>query len=203
MGDRVTKTQRFQALAANEPDARQFLTGVLSLSNMPMRSRNDICLAVEELFTNVSSYAYGADSGYVDITVSIDDNIRFASVMLADDGMEFDPFAYDRGRSFDLSSANVGGLGIPLVKRLMDECAYRYVHNRNEVTITKRWSAAGTGSEALGEAARVIRETEGSEYNAPERSKLPLTDDDLALVVGGLTMPDLPFLRPLGQSARA
>lgn len=195
MGDRATKTQRFQAIAMNEPDVRRFLIDVLGQSNMPLRSRNDICLAVDELFTNVSSYAYGASGGFVDITVSIDDGIRFASVAIADDGVEFDPFDYDRRRTTDLDCSSVGGLGISLVKRLMDECAYRHVRNRNEVTITKRWSVTASGNEALGEAARVIRETEESEYNAPERSQRPLTDDDLALVVGGLTMHDLPFSR--------
>lgn len=85
----------------------------------------------------------------------------------------------------------------------MDECSYHRVHERNEVTITKRWDTVNKGTEALAEAARVIRETEGLEYNAPERSQKPLTDDDLTLVVGGLTMPELPFLRPLAQSALA
>ena len=62
---------------------------------------------------------------------------------------------------------------------------------------------ARKSAEALADAARVIRVMEGSEYNAPERSQKPLTDDDLTLVVGGLTMPDLPFLRPLGRSVPA
>lgn len=203
MGDRVTKTQRFQALATSEPSVKRFLSGILDQSTMPLKARNDVYLAVEELFTNVSSYAYGAGGGFVDITVSVDDDIQFASVVLADDGIEFDPFAYERKRSSDPALSGVGGLGLPLVKRLMDECGYRHVNNRNEVTITKRWEFVGAHGEALGEAARVIRETEGSEYNAPERSQKPLTEDDLALVVGGLTMPDLPFLHPLARSRPA
>lgn len=204
MGNRITNTQRFRASAGNEPAVQQFVSGILQQSSMPLKFRNDVRLAVEELFCNIASYAYGAEGGVVDVTVSIDDDIRFATVILADDGRAFDPFAYERKRAVgDLTLVNVGGLGILLVKRLMDECSYHRVHERNEVTITKRWDTANKGTEALAEAARVIRETEGLEYNAPERSQKPLTDDDLTLVVGGLTMPELPFLRPLAQSALA
>lgn len=204
MGNRITNTQRFRASAGNEPAVQQFLSGILQQSSMPLKFRNDVRLAVEELFCNITSYAYGAEGGVVDVTVSIDDDIRFATVILTDDGRAFDPFAYERKRSIgDLTLVGVGGLGILLVKRLMDECSYRRVHERNEVTITKRWDIANKGAEALAEAARVIRETEGLEYNAPERSQKPLTDDDLILVVGGLTMPELPFLRPLALSVPA
>ena len=88
MGNRITNTQRFRASAGNEPAVQQFLAGILQQSSMPLKFRNDVRLAVEELFCNIASYAYGAEGGVVDVTVSIDDDIRFATVILADDGRE-------------------------------------------------------------------------------------------------------------------
>ena len=204
MGNRIVETRRFGARAGNEKAAQQFLSDVLKLSSMPLKACNDVRLAVEELFNNISSYAYGQDSGILDLTVSVDDTACTVSVLISDEGRAFDPFAEDRHNTTgDPSLAGTPGLGILLVRRLMDGCSYQRVRGRNETTIIKHWTTPRKNAEALADAARVIRVMEGSEYNAPERSQRPLTDDDLTLVVGGLTMPDLPFLRPLGRSVRA
>lgn len=204
MGNRIVETRRFGARASNEKAARSFLSDVLNLSSMPLKERNDMRLAVEEMFNNVSSYAYGPGGGYLDLTVSVDDAACTASVVLMDEGAAFDPFAEDRHNTAgDPPQKGGGGLGLLLVRRLVDACSYQRVHERNETTLVKHWATPHGNAEALADAARVIRVTEGSEYNAPERSRKPLTDDDLTLVVGGLTMPDLPFLRPLGRSVPA
>ena len=71
MGNRITNTQRFRASAGNEPAVQQFLAGILQQSSMPLKFRNDVRLAVEELFCNIASYAYGAEGGVVDVTVSM------------------------------------------------------------------------------------------------------------------------------------
>lgn len=204
MGNRIVETRRFGARADNERAAQRFLSDVLGMSSMPLKSRNDVRLAVEELFNNISSYAYGPSGGFLDLTVSVDDLACTVSIQLSDEGRAFDPFADDsHNTTGDISLADTRGLGILLVRRLMDGCSYQRVRGRNETTIIKHWTTPRKNAEALADAARVIRVMEGSEFNAPERSRKPLTEDDLTLVVGGLTMPDLPFLRPLGRSVPA
>ena len=185
MGNRIVETRRFGARAGNEKAAQQFLSDVLKLSSMPLKASNDVRLAVEELFNNISSYAYGQDSGFLDLTVSVDDTACTVSVLISDEGRAFDPFAEDRHNTTgDPSLAGTPGLGILLVRRLMDGCSYQRARGRNETTIIKHWTTPRKNAEALSDAARVIRVMEGSEYNAPERSQRPLTDDDLTLVVG-------------------
>lgn len=204
MGNRIVETRRFGARASNERAVQRFLSDVLNLTSMPLKTRNDVRLAVEELFNNVSSYAYGPGGGFLDLTVSVDDAASTVSILISDEGRAFDPFAEDRHNTTgDPALTSMEGMGILLVRRLMDGCSYQRLHGRNETTIVKHWTTPRKSAEALADAARVIRVMEGSEYNAPERSQKPLTDDDLTLVVGGLTMPDLPFLRPLGRSVPA
>lgn len=204
MGNRIVETRRFGARAGNERAAQRFLSDVLKLSSMPLKACNDVRLAVEELFNNISSYAYGPGGGYLDMTVSVDDSACTVSVLLSDEGRAFDPFAEDHhDTAGDPMSANPHGLGILLVRRLMDGCSYQRVRGRNETTVVKHWTSPRRNAEALADAARVIRVMEGSEYNAPERSRRPLTEDDLTLVVGGLTIPDLPFLRSFGRPVPA
>lgn len=200
MSERIVTTRRFNALVSDERNAQKFLTDQLHQSSMPDTQCNGVRLAVEELFSNIISYAYGSAGGIVDLTVSVDDAARLASVLISDEGKEFDPFSGGRSDAFDSrSGGGTAGLGILLVRRLMDECSYRRVNGRNEVTIVKRWGLASRGVEAVGRAAQSVGEAGSGQFNAPERSQKPLTDDDLALVVGGLTMPDLPFLQPLGK----
>lgn len=200
MSERIVTTRRFNALVSDERNAKKFLTDQLQQSSMPDTQRNGVRLAVEELFSNIISYAYGSAGGVVDLTVSVDDAARLASVLISDEGKEFDPFSGGRGDVFDpRSGGGTAGLGILLVRRLMDECSYRRVNGRNEVTIVKRWGLASRGVEAVGRAVQSVSEAGSGQFNAPERSQKPLTDDDLTLVVGGLTMPDLPFLQPPGK----
>lgn len=96
MGNRIVETRRFGARASNERAAQRFLSDVLNLTSMPLKTRNDVRLAVEELFNNVSSYAYGSGGGFLDLTVSVDDAASTVSILISDEGRAFDPFAEDR-----------------------------------------------------------------------------------------------------------
>ena len=164
MGNRIVETRRFGARASNERAAQRFLSDVLNLTSMPLKTRNDVRLAVEELFNNVSSYAYGPGGGFLDLTVSVDDAASTVSILISDEGRAFDPFAEDRHNTTgDPALTSMEGMGILLVRRLMDGCSYQRLHGRNETTIVKHWTTPRKSAEALADAARVIRVMEGSE----------------------------------------
>ncbi len=101
----------------------------------------DLCsklnLALEEAVTNVILYAYpeGTD-GTVDIDARLGGGIL--SFVISDTGMPFDPTARDEvDIAADLSSRKIGGLGIHLIRRIMDEVHYERRRGRNILTITK------------------------------------------------------------------
>ena len=97
-------------------------------------------MAVEELFVNVARYAYDPGSGDVEVSVSLASDGCGARVVLRDGGVPFDPFGHaDPEAPRSVEEAPIGGLGIMMVKRLMDAHSYRYVDGCNEVTIAKRW----------------------------------------------------------------
>lgn len=107
MSDRIIETRRFHARIPSGKDAQDFLSDLQSRTAMPLKARNDVRLAVDELFANVASYAYGAGGGYLDMTVHVDETARYASVSMVDEGKAFNPFADD-----DLTLV-VGGLSMP------------------------------------------------------------------------------------------
>jgi len=99
----------------------------------------DIELAVAEVFVNIANYACG--SGMVQVSCRSDEN-RFL-IEIADDGIPFDLLsAPPPNLSSEIGERKAGGLGVFLVKELMDEVQYCRTNDRNVVTLTvfRNWS---------------------------------------------------------------
>lgn len=134
------RTLHVTAALDNEARVQEFLAEALAAADCPKKTRNELRLAVEELFVNVARYAYEGDAGDVEIRVREAADAREATVTLRDNGTPFDPFGRtDPATPHTIEETPVGGLGILLVKRLMDRYEYRNVDGRNEVVVVKRW----------------------------------------------------------------
>lgn len=95
-------------------------------------------LALEEAVSNVILYAYPAGTdGQVDVEAVVwEDRIDFT---VSDSGIAFDPTAApDPDLSVDVKDRPVGGLGIYLVKRIMDSVSYVREEGRNYLKMTKK-----------------------------------------------------------------
>jgi len=94
--------------------------------------RRKICLAVEELFVNICSYAYGSEQGSVEITMTISDRVF---VRLRDSGRAFNPLENMADvENYDIDT-QVGGLGRLIAFDLADQAYYEYSGNSNIITI--------------------------------------------------------------------
>ena len=97
-----------------------------------------ITLAVEEVFSNIANYAYGDNKGSVKIAFSFNEEDRQAVMEFSDRGIPFDP---TRRPEPDItakpSERPIGGLGIFIVRKTMDEVKYRYEGGKNVLTIRK------------------------------------------------------------------
>ena len=116
--------------------------------DLPPKLAFQLNLALEELITNIVTYAYAdappsAAVGHV-IHVGlelVDGSVR---VEVEDDGRPFDPFHDSPAPDLeaDLDERAVGGLGVHLIKTFMDEAHYRREDERNRVTLVVK-AAAG------------------------------------------------------------
>jgi serine/threonine-protein kinase RsbW len=104
---------------------------------LPRRSLFELNLALDELFTNIISYGYADQSEHViQVRISADDNLL--TVVLEDDGIPFNPVESQSPElPCDLENCKVGGLGIHLVKNLVDEVVYRRSADKNVLTLKK------------------------------------------------------------------
>ena len=96
-------------------------------------------LVVEEIFVNIVSYAYEDNSNNNTVTISIKDNDDKTIITFIDSGKHFNPLIKDDPDiSLSADERPVGGLGIYLVKKMMDNVEYEYKYNKNILTIEKR-----------------------------------------------------------------
>jgi anti-sigma regulatory factor (Ser/Thr protein kinase) len=94
-------------------------------------------LALDELFTNIISYGFQDQSEhFIRVNISADQGVL--TVVLEDDGMAFNPVARIPPEvPCTLDECKVGGLGIHLVKNLMDEIVYERRAGMNVLTLKK------------------------------------------------------------------
>ncbi len=110
------------------------------LKELPPKRSAHVELAMEEVVVNICSYAYASPPGM--ITVMITDKADSVSLEFVDDGVPFDPLSMeepDAGLSMD--ERGQGGLGILLVRRVIDEIHYRRDDGKNRLTLVVKKNA--------------------------------------------------------------
>jgi len=96
-------------------------------------------IAIEELFVNIASYAYPeGTTGKADIIMDIDSDDTVV-ITFIDEGTPYDPLAKeDPDITLSAQERGIGGLGIFMVKKSMDDMSYKYEDNKNKLTIKKK-----------------------------------------------------------------
>ena len=93
---------------------------------------------VEEIFVNIASYSYPEKVGMATIQSKIQENPAAITLTFIDNGIKYNPLEKD-DPDLELSAEerDIGGLGIYLVKNMVEEISYSYADNKNILTITK------------------------------------------------------------------
>ena len=104
-----------------------------------MKAQMQIGVAVEEIFINIASYAYAPDKGKAKVRVEVPGDPVTVSVTFVDHGIPYDPVAKeDPDVSLPAADRDVGGLGIFMTKKIMDDVAYEYKDGQNILTLKKK-----------------------------------------------------------------
>jgi anti-sigma regulatory factor (Ser/Thr protein kinase) len=127
------------------PAAIEQLSAVHSFVNdkleaCPHKERVQIETAVEEIFVNIARYAYHPQTGNVTIRCKAEDGS--VAIQFLDRGVPFNPLSReDADTTLSAEARNIGGLGILMVKGIMDVVDYAYTDSTNILTIKKSWQA--------------------------------------------------------------
>lgn len=94
-------------------------------------------LIIEELFLNICNYAY-EDEGDIIIQCLIEENPLRTIIIFIDDGIPFNPLEKeDSDLSLNADEREIGGLGLTIVRKNVDDLEYKYENNQNILTFTK------------------------------------------------------------------
>lgn len=115
-----------------------FINAELEAADCGIKAQTQIDVAIDEIFSNISKFAYGDGRGLATVTIGIDGDPKQATICFIDEGTPYDPLsAEDPDITLSAEDRQIGGLGIFLVKKTMDDVRYEYRDGHNVLTIIK------------------------------------------------------------------
>ena len=120
------------------PEVQDFIEQRLMAADCPMKTVMQITLAAEEIFVNIAKHAYAPGTGDAYVRVEVRDDPKEAYITFIDSGIAYDPMKKaDPDVTLSAEDRQIGGLGIYMVKQLIDNIHYEYIEGENRLTLIK------------------------------------------------------------------
>lgn len=133
------KELNIEAKKENLNQVLAFVDEQLEYCKCTMKTMMQIDMAVEELFVNIALYAYSPEIGCVTVCVDVCKEPLTVTITFIDQGKPYNPLANDDPDiALSAEERQIGGLGIYMAKKIMDNIEYEYKEGRNILTIKKR-----------------------------------------------------------------
>lgn len=127
-----------EATADNLGNVLDFIGSHLEAADCPMKSKMQLDLAVEEIFINIANYAYAPEIGKATVRVEVSNDPVAVTITFVDRGVPYDPLKKeDPDVTLSAEDRQIGGLGIFLTKKIMDDVSYEYKDGQNVLTLKK------------------------------------------------------------------
>ncbi len=116
----------------------EFVREELSKHDCPPKAMYQIEVVIEEIMVNIVRYAQLNEDDDIEIRCEVNEDPLSVTMQFLDGGIPFDPLAAeDADTSPDALMEREGGLGILLVKKMMDDVSYAYEDGKNTLTVLK------------------------------------------------------------------
>ena len=128
-----------EAVRKNFPVLRDWISGIADELQFQAREKKQILISCDEIFTNISGYAYGESTGKVSVSADYFPSEQELHIIFSDSGAAFDPLKIEAPDTQSrLAGRKVGGLGLFMVKKMMDDVVYVRQNDRNILTLIKK-----------------------------------------------------------------
>lgn len=115
-----------------------FADTILEELGCSVKAQMQIDIAIEEVFVNIAHYAYPEAEGEAVIYVEPGEGSSSVTITFEDEGIPYDPLKNeDPDITLSADDRPIGGLGIFMVKKSMDEVSYEHKDGKNRLTIKK------------------------------------------------------------------
>ena len=126
------------ATVENIETVTDFVNEQLEALDCPMKAQMQIDIAIDELFGNIAHYAYNPEEGSATVRVEVIEDPLAVTITFIDNGVPYDPLAKaDPDTTLSAEERDIGGLGIYMVKKSMDDIIYEYKDGQNILKIKK------------------------------------------------------------------
>ena len=126
------------ATVENIDTVTDFVNEHLEAYDCPMKAQMQIDIAIDELFGNIAHYAYNPETGDATVRVEVVEDPMAVVITFIDKGVPYDPLKQaDPNTSLSAEEREIGGLGIFMVKKTMDDISYEYKDGQNILKIKK------------------------------------------------------------------
>ena len=126
------------ATLENVPLVTEFVDEQLETWGCSPKVQMQIDIAIDEIFSNIANYAYNPETGPATVRVSVNGEPLTVTITFIDQGVPYDPLAKaDPDVTLSAEERDVGGLGIYIVKKNMNEITYEYKDGKNILRIRK------------------------------------------------------------------
>lgn len=127
-----------EASAENLTQVIAFVNNHLETMDCPMKVQMQIELAVEEIFVNIANYAYAPEKGKATVQVEVTEAPAAVEITFIDQGIPYNPLAKeDPDVTLSAEERRIGGLGIYMTKKVMDDISYANKNGKNILTLKK------------------------------------------------------------------
>ena len=131
------KQIKVKADTAELDNVLSFADAILEELGCSVKAQMQIDIAIEEIFVNIAHYAYPEAEGEAVISVDSGEGPS-VTITFEDEGIQYDPLKNeDPDITLSAEDRPIGGLGIFMVKKSMDEVSYEYKDGKNRLTIKK------------------------------------------------------------------
>ena len=127
-----------EAVVDNLDVVNSFVHQFIERFDCSKRTLMQLDLFVEEIFVNIASYAYFPNTGLVKILIEAKREPITISLTFIDSGVPYNPLEQsDPDINLSSEERQIGGLGIFLIKNLVDDISYKFVDGQNVLQIIK------------------------------------------------------------------
>lgn len=134
----ITKGLVLSAQIADWYKLRELLYVFMTELGISLDIINRVIIASEEIFVNISHYAYPDSSGEVSVNMEYFPEEKLLKVKFTDSGVPFDPTAVkEPDVTQKVGDRKIGGLGIFMVNKIMDSMEYKYSEGKNNLVLIK------------------------------------------------------------------
>lgn len=134
----TAKELTVEATVDNLNKVTSFVEEALEENGCPMKAQMQINIAIDEIFSNISYYAYQPNTGDVTVQLEISEEPAEVTITFIDQGIPYDPLSQEEpDTTLSADERKIGGLGIFMVKKSMDDLSYEYKDGKNILKMKK------------------------------------------------------------------